>query len=297
MDAVTLPDFTTLWDFNDPAGTEDRFNAILPQAEASGNADYHAQLLTQIARTHGLRRDFAQAHAVLDQADALIAWAQENAAESTTARTRSLLERGRTLNWQDEKPRAEQLFREAYALAMASGNERLAIDAAHMVAIVGDLETQIEWAHNGLAAARSATDPKAQGWEGPLLNNLGWTYFNAGRIDEAYDMFQQSLEWRRQHGPLKAEYIARWTIARCLRGMGKLEESLAIQETLRDNSLEGNPKDGYVFEEIGECQLALGRPEAAALNFAQAYALLSADPALPPDDAKRLPRIKELAGN
>jgi hypothetical protein len=110
-------------------------------------------------------------------------------------------------------------------------------------------------------------------------------------------MFQQSLEWRVARQEKRGEYIARWTIARCLRGMGRFEESLAIQEALRDNSLEGNPKDGYVFEEIGECLLALGRPEAAAPNFAQAYALLSADPALPPDDAKRLPRIKELAGN
>jgi tetratricopeptide (TPR) repeat protein len=286
-----------MWDFNDPAGTEQRFTAILPQAEVSGNVDYHAQLLTQIGRTYGLRRHFEQAHVLFDQADALIAWGGENDANVTTARIRSLLERGRTLNWQDEKTRAEQMFREAYDLAISSGNERLAIDAAHMVAIVGDLETQIEWALNGLTAARSATDAKARGWEGPLLNNLGWTYFNAGRLDEAYDMFQQSLEWRNIHGPPKAEYIARWTIARCLRGMGKYDDSLAIQESLRDNAVEGEPKDGYVYEEIGECLLLLGRADDAKPNFARAYDLLSADPALPPDDAKRLPRMKELAGD
>src|SRR5438552_1647807 len=45
-----LPDFTKLWDFANPAETECRFRAIVPRAKLSHDAEYLAQLLTQIAR-------------------------------------------------------------------------------------------------------------------------------------------------------------------------------------------------------------------------------------------------------
>ena len=58
----TLPDFDALWDYDQPAKTEAAFRALLPQAEASGDSSYYIELLTQIARTQGLQRDFAAAH-------------------------------------------------------------------------------------------------------------------------------------------------------------------------------------------------------------------------------------------
>ena len=57
----TLPDFDALWDYEQPAKTEVAFRALLSQAEASGNPSYYIELLTQIARTQGLQRDFAAA--------------------------------------------------------------------------------------------------------------------------------------------------------------------------------------------------------------------------------------------
>jgi len=61
MDAqkTNLPDFDALWDYNNPAATEQQFRALLAQAKSSGNRDYHAQLLTQLARALGLHRRFA----------------------------------------------------------------------------------------------------------------------------------------------------------------------------------------------------------------------------------------------
>jgi len=44
--------FDSLWDFAQPAETETKFRALLPEIES--NPSEHAQLLTQIARAQGL---------------------------------------------------------------------------------------------------------------------------------------------------------------------------------------------------------------------------------------------------
>jgi hypothetical protein len=82
-------DFDRLWDYNDPAATEARFRALLPEAEASADTGKLAELLSQIARTHSLRGQFDAAHPLLDRAESLLA-----AGESSRARVRILLERG-----------------------------------------------------------------------------------------------------------------------------------------------------------------------------------------------------------
>ena len=86
-----LPEFDSQWDYNDPAGTQSKFLGLLPRAQESGNAGYLAELLTQIARTQSLQQKFTEAHATLDQADAMIT------PDMTTAKVRSLLERGRSM--------------------------------------------------------------------------------------------------------------------------------------------------------------------------------------------------------
>ncbi|GAC1365533.1 MAG: hypothetical protein NVSMB3_14150 [Acidobacteriaceae bacterium] len=93
---MLLPDFDKIWDYGQPAVTEARFRALLPAAEATG-ADYHLQLLTQIARTQGLQAMdgkpelFAAAHATLDQVERALDSARP------VVRVRYLLERGRAL--------------------------------------------------------------------------------------------------------------------------------------------------------------------------------------------------------
>ena len=70
--ATPLPDIDSLWDHNDPAATQAQFMTVLPRAEASGDRAYQAELLTQIARTWGLQREFDSAHAVLDQVEPML---------------------------------------------------------------------------------------------------------------------------------------------------------------------------------------------------------------------------------
>ena len=84
------PDFMAQWDYQDPAATALRFRRLLE--EAQDDLQYELELLTQIARTHSLQRQFAQAHQLLDEIEPRLTDA------TPRARLRALLERGRTFN-------------------------------------------------------------------------------------------------------------------------------------------------------------------------------------------------------
>ena len=137
-----FPELHTLWNYNDPAGTAVRFEALLPMVEASDNRAYHAELLSQLARTHSLRRQFTEAQQLLDEAEALLTDGM------VVPRMCCLLERGRSFNSASEPERALPLFQEAFALGTAVSPQAdfYTIDAAHMVAIAEpDAAEQIKW--------------------------------------------------------------------------------------------------------------------------------------------------------
>jgi tetratricopeptide (TPR) repeat protein len=282
--AVTAPDFDALWDYADPAGTEAKF-LDLREASATWDVGPRAELLTQLARTYSLRREFETAHTLLDEAVGLL-----SAADRPRARVRVLLERGRCFNSAKQKDRAIPIFIQAWELGREAAEDGLAVDAAHMVAIAETDQAAVDWNLQALALATTSDDPKAQKWVGSLQNNLGWAYHARQEFETALDYFQRNVAWHtaRQSGePLR---IAKWCVARAQRSLGRLEEALAGQQAL---AAEG-PEDGYVAEEQAECLEALGRHAEAAPHFARAHALLSQDKWLPTDEPERLARLKRL---
>jgi hypothetical protein len=78
--------------------------------------------------------------------------------------------------------------------------------------------------------------------------------------------------------------------------MNRVEEALSHQMKLEKEFESTNEKDGYVFEEIGECLLALNRMKEAQPYFAEAYQLLSQDTSLAEQESARLERLRQLAG-
>jgi tetratricopeptide (TPR) repeat protein len=267
-----LHDFDTLWNYDDPAATEQQFRALLPRAEQGDDGSYHAQLLTQIARAQGLQRKFADAHATLDTAQALLT------PKLSTARIRYQLERGRVFNSSQQVEQAQPLFQAAWDLAQAEQQDFYAIDAAHMLAIVAPAEQQLAWNLRALALAEQSPQPRARTWLGSLYNNIGWNHHEAGRYEQALDMFRQALREREAAGRAEQIRIARWCVARAQRSLGEFEAALATQrELLTELELAGE-KDGYVFEELAENLLALNQPAAAQAYFALARAELSQDP-------------------
>jgi hypothetical protein len=77
--------------------------------------------------------------------------------------------------------------------------------------------------------------------------------------------------------------------------MDRTEEALKIQLGLLNEIKEKNiEQDGYIFEEIGECLLHLGKKEESKKYFISAYKLLSKDIWLSANEKPRLARLKKL---
>ena len=282
------PDFMTLWDYQDPAASAERFHALLPEARAA-DLQYELELLTQIARTHSLRRQFAEAHQLLDELEPRLTTA------TPRARLRALLERGRTFNSAGDKASARTLFEQAWQLGLKQGEDHLAIDAAHMVAIAAPLEEQSRWHQLAMTLAERSQDERARDWLPSLYNNQGWTLFELGRLAEARASQQKCLAWHEQHNNQAKAFIARWSLTRLTRAQGLHEQAMGeLKQLQADMAAAKAPEDGYLFEELGENALALDDP-ATAEYFARAWFLLSQDGWLQANEAERLARLKRLA--
>jgi tetratricopeptide (TPR) repeat protein len=249
-----------LWDFNDPALSEERFRAALATASAD---DAHI-LQTQIARTYGLRGDFTQARQILA---GLVSQIETANAE---ARTRYFLELGRTYASATHPPEsqtveAKELARSAYLqafeIARVENLDSLAIDALHMMTFVDTApEEQLEWNRKALKLMQTSSQPEAQKWAGALHNNTGYALHLAGKYDEALAEFRLALAAHERGGNAQTIRIAHWMIAWTLRFLNRLEEAIAIQLRLEKECAEAGEPDPYVFEELELLYQAAGDP-------------------------------------
>ena len=193
-----MPDrLRPLWDFDDLDATERRLHA---QLEEESDDAGRAEVLTQLARVEGLRSDFDACEQLLQEAEGL-------AGSSAPARIRIDLERGRKLRSSGDPAAALPLFEAAFARASESGEHYLAGDAVHMCALAVSVDrTAMErWTQRGLELGER--EPAAAYWAGPLLNNLGWAYFDAGEHEHALGLFERALEARKRD-PVDREAIA-----------------------------------------------------------------------------------------
>ncbi len=305
-DAVALPpppapvaampaDLDALLDFGDPAGSEAAYRALLPAAEAEG-ADAALCLWTRIARTQGLQGRFDDARATLDRTQAAAATAADPPAGAEVF-VRLSLERGRMLNSGGDPARSAPLFEDALARADAAGLSGLAVDAMHMLGIVLPPDDALDWNLKAIARAEASDDPAARRWLGALYNNTGWTFMDRGEAARALPLFEKGVAWREQAGAPGPLRIARWTVARAWRELGRCEEALPVLEALQVEWEAAGSPDGYVFEELGECLWALDRKEEARPHLATAWRLLSDDAWLVEHEAERLQSLRERAGD
>lgn len=265
-------DIATLWDLRQPALSEQRFRAALPGADA----DDTLILQTQIARTHGLRRDFVRARQILQDIE------PQTRGAGAEVRVRHAPEWGRTLASaahpaQTQTPQTRALARAAYLraveLAKTHRLDGLAIDALHMLAYVDTAPgEQLKWGQDALAIALAialaSSQPAAKQWEASLRNNIGHALHPLGRDAEALVHFRLALTLREPAQDVAATRIAHWMVARSLRALNRIDEALDIQSRLeREWVAEGQP-DPHVFEELEAIYSARGDAVRA-----QAYAL------------------------
>lgn len=285
------PLYDELWNYAKPKETAVSFQTLLPTLDPAQERDAYLQLLTQLARTHSLRRQFDQAHKLLDDVETQLD------DDVPIARVRYLLERGRTYNSSKQQPKARPLFVEAYELSKQIGADFYAVDAAHMMGIAGEsVDEQMEWNLTAVSLAEQSENQYAQRWLGSLLNNIGWTHHDAGEYGLALEMFERCERFFVQRQPNEGRArIARWCIARTLRSLGEVEEALAMQLAQQAEYAALGEEDGYVQEELGECLLLLGQKTAASPHFAAAHRILSQDQWLQANEPERLARLKALA--
>lgn len=288
MAAAEPVDLDSLWDYDKPAETEQRFHRLLADRAPSASGASAAEILTQIARAQALQGHFEQAHRTLDEVSALLP------TEQPRVRIRYLLERGRVFNSSGHPAQAAPLFHEAWTMALAHGEEYYAVDAAHMLAIVAAGEQQLVWNLRALERADVSGDPRTRRWRGSLYNNIGWTHHAAGRFEEAMQAFTQALECRLEQGDANLVRVARWCVARALRSLGRVEDALAMQWALLDEARAVGEAGGFIHEEIGECLLTRGQGDQARPHFAEAYQLLREDRWLAQDEPERLARLQAL---
>ena len=278
------PDFNDLWDYGDPAGTEEKFRDVLDGGKWAGDQSYHLQLLTQIARTYSMRKMFDEANELLDRVKKMMPGRD-------LVEVRYLLERGRTLNSSGEPEEAVGLFKRALALGQTIGASFYVIDVLHMLGIAAPPDERMGWNLKAIEFAEQAADVRSRNWLGSLYNNTGWTLFDEERYEEALELFKKSLpEFESREQPDRAR-IAQWSVGKTLRAMGNLEEALEVQR-----ELERDPEhDGFVEEEIAEILHSMNRIDEAKPYFAKAYEALSQINWVA-EDVERVKRLKKLAG-
>ena len=243
-------DLKPLWDFGNPAVSEERLRAALKAA----TGDDALILQTQIARTWGLRKDFSRAR------DTLQSISKELPAASAEVRARYALELGRTYASATHPPglvtpEAKKLARNAYESALEIAKQAhldaLAIDAIHMLAFVDTAPAdQLKWGLEALAVVQESSQPEAKAWEASIRNNVGYALHQLGRYDEALDQFQQALVLREQGTNAGAVRVAHWMIAWTLRALGRTDDAMEIQLRLERECDAANAPDRYVYEEL-----------------------------------------------
>jgi tetratricopeptide (TPR) repeat protein len=262
-----------VWDFNDLDLSERRFRAALEDEETEAG---RAALFTQLARIEGLRGDFVAGERLLAVAEAL------GGAENWV-----LVERGRLLRSSGDRPSALPLFEAAFEQARAVDDGFLAGDAAHMAALVGDMEA---WTARGIELTDN--DP-GRYWLAPLLNNVGWSRYEAGDFDRALDAFKEALAVRSEdpQEPHERE-IARYAVGKALRALGCIDEATGQLELAVAWATEAGIETPYFHEELAECYAAAGRTEEARAQAKRAIELFQEHEAA----GARLGRLLEPAG-
>jgi tetratricopeptide (TPR) repeat protein len=284
-----LEEIDALWDYDDPSGSERTFQQVL-QASNTNNAEFQAQVLTQIARCQILQRRMEQGQATLDQA------AQILSNQTPIAHIRYWLERGRAWNDAGRAADATIAFVEAFQRAQTVNSELLRIDAAHMLGVLPPNDMAVIWNQRAIAIAQRSADSRARRWIGTLFMNMGVNHQRLQQYPQAESAFVSALSAFEQIGNSARVRLAKLCLSKNLRLSRELEKALSTSSALLLEIQSENEPPGYAFEEIAECLLAMGRNKESATMFAQAYAALSAYPWFPPNENERLLRMKRLGG-
>ncbi|MEW6051824.1 MAG: tetratricopeptide repeat protein [Candidatus Zixiibacteriota bacterium] len=165
---------------------------------------------------------------------------------------------------------ARQTFQDMYTFCANNNLAARAVDAANMNAIVAEsVDDQIEWCRRGIAIAESSD---ADNWLGPLWNNLGATYYDTGKFEEALDCYLKAREYHWRFSDERAKLVADYSIGMTYRMLNRFDEamqwlrpSLAWAERLGDHSV-----IGQTAHDMAEVYIAQGKKSEGVTLLMQA---------------------------
>jgi len=243
-------------------------------AEAEGHRGNQVEALAQVARCYSIRGLGEEGRPWLARAAAL--------ADTSAPQGWARYEIVRGVYQREDGHRAEatETFARLYDFCREHGLHRQAVNAAHMAAIAAQPEQQIAWAHKGIQAAEEGGYASSLAM---LWNNLGWTYDDLGRYEEALDALTKAREYHWQTGDDQAKLIADWSLGHALRMVGRNDEARgyltgAFAWAERRYAEDPSPANaewlGMGHKELGELALAEGRRDTARRELAQAVGKL-----------------------
>jgi hypothetical protein len=109
---------------------------------------------------------------------------------------------------------AVPLLEQAAELADHLGEEFLAVDALHMLAVADTAHAET-WTRSALEYASTVHDDRTKRWLATLHSNLGWTLHDAGRCAEAMVEFQLAEQWAGRVGTPQQQELAREALNAC----------------------------------------------------------------------------------
>ncbi len=177
--------------------------------------------------------------------------------------------RGR-FEWQDDElDKAAKTFIEMYEFCSAQKLHERAIDAAHMVAIVSNLDGQIEWSKKGIAEAEAGNVTK---WLGPLWNNLAATYEDMGKFKDALESYLKARDYHYKYSDETSKMIADWAVGRAYRLNGDIPEAEKWMLPVLDWSIRLANIEfiGWANNELGEIELTKKNYQSALDYFNKA---------------------------
>ncbi len=243
-------DIDALWDFEDPAGSRERFVA----AARGASGDDRLVVRAQIARSYGVEQDVGRARSLLAELEPLLASA------GPAARATYWLELGRTYVSAAHDPArvtaadrdvAMGAYRSAADEARAADSDGLLVDALHMAAMVPpNADERIALAEEAVAAAAASAQPAGRRWLGTALHNLGYEQATAGRQGEADVTLRAALAVRVDGNDEVATRVARWMVAWNLRLSGEFDTALRMQEELQADCVAAGTPDPFVDDEL-----------------------------------------------
>lgn len=289
-----LDDVDSLWNPQDPAGSELAFRALLPEARQLAGAE-RAQLillLSWIGRAEALQRKFAEARRSLDEAGKLLE--EPGAQYAVAVRIGWLIGRGHLHILEKTPSQARAFFSEAWSLATESGEDYFAVEIAQLMAVSEPAKSQREWISRAIQIAEKSQLPKTKACLCALYSSLGWKHFEMRQFENSLESFKTALESAKSVGSELEAFTAQWSIGKVLRAMSRFEEALAIQKKLVDGLGIGGRKNGRLYEEMAECLHALKRVDEAQMYFELAYRELSSDEWISDNQPVQLKRMKDL---